>query len=230
VAPFLGLLDTQFLQEGCHLHYPGFGPVPHQTAGPFHVLLQQPEPIPHGLAYLQAGMQHSQRSQILQSSHRLEGQRVRLGKDIYQLIPHPRVGELAHDLHLNRPAGKHLRLELHPEAVALLEAHRPENAGGVLDEAKIVQDAYVPPLQVPQAPEIVQQLAETFPGKGYGHGIDGEVPAVEVLAYGGHLHRGQGGRVLVELGPGRGHVDPAPGGKYNHRRSELAVAAHPALQ
>ncbi len=94
------------------------------------------------------------------------------------------------------------------ETVALLETDRPEDARRVLHEAQVVQDADVTPLQVAQAPEEVEQLPEALPAQGDGHGVDGEIAAVEVLPDRGDLHRGQGRRIFVELGARGGHIHP----------------------
>ena len=140
---------------------------------------------------------------------------------------------------------KPLGLLVHPEAVAVLVAHRPEDPGGVFDEAQVVEhpDDAVP--QVAEPAEEVDHRAEVLPAQGDGHGVDGEVPAEEVLADGGVLHPRQCGRMVVELGTGGGdiHVEGLPAGSHPRRRLaedlrrqkhdrglELPVRPHPAPQ
>ena len=56
---------------------------------------------------------------------------------------------------------------------------------------------------------MVHEAAEVVALQGRGHRVDREVPAVEVLADRRLLHRRQGSRAVVELGPRGRHVDAA---------------------
>ncbi len=63
-----------------------------------------------------------------------------------------------------------------PELETLLEADGPEDPGGVLHEAQVVEQADAPFLQVPLGPEEVQQDAE-LPGiELQRQGVDGRNP------------------------------------------------------
>ena len=113
------------------------------------------------------------------------------------------------------------------ETVALFEPDRPEAAGGVLHEGEGVEHPQGLFLEVPLAPEVVDQNAEVGLVQLQGQGVDGEVPAVQVQLQGRGLHDGQGRRGLVMLQPGRGHVDLEPVGQDHHRGPELLVIPHP---
>ena len=113
-------------------------------------------------------------------------------------------------------------MRLHVEAVAVLVAQRAEEPGRVVDEGEVVEDPQDAGLQVAKAAEEVDQAPEVLALERDREGVDREVAPVEVLPDRGLLDRGQGARVVVELGAGGGDVDPAPV-VDDDRRAELVV-------
>ena len=167
---------------------------------------------------------------------------VPFAQEGYQFVSQADAGEVAHQVHVHATLGEAVGLVVHAEAVAVLVADRPEDAGGILDEAQIVQHADDSVAQVAVSAEEVDDRAEVLPAQRDGHGVDGEVAAEQVLADGGVLHARQRGRVVVELGARGRHVDVErlatrahPGGRLSqdvgrekhHGRLELAVRADP---
>ena len=67
-------------------------------------------------------------------------------------------------------------LESHP----LLKTDGPEYSRRVLNETSVVQNPDPPVLDVVLAIEEVEQSAECFTAKVDGHGVDGEVAAIEI--------------------------------------------------
>jgi hypothetical protein len=160
------------------------------------------------------------------------GERARhllLAQQRHQLIPHARPGQVAHQPHLHTASGQLEGEAVHVEPVAVLVADGAEDARGVLDEGQVVQHPHDAAAEVALAAVGVEQQTELGWEQRHGHGVDGEVPAVQVLADRGVLDRGQGGRVLVVLGAGAGHVDAQVAGQH-HRGVELLVRVHAAVQ
>ena len=140
-------------------------------------------------------------------------------------------------------------LRAHAEAVTLFEAHGSEHACGVFHEAEGVEHAHTLVLDVFLPVEAVHELAEHGGVQAHGHGVDGEVAAVEVHLDGTALHlRKRTGRG-VEFEASGGHVHlylfglsqmhmaaalhlrpHALGGEDHHGRHEFAVFTHAALE
>ncbi len=112
---------------------------------------------------------------------------------------------------------------VHPEAVAVLVADRPEDPGRVLDEGQVVEDPDALRSEVAPASERVDEPAEVVALERGGHRVDREVAPEQVLPDRGVLHRRKRCRCVVELRPGRDDVDSLPVAVYDHRRAELLV-------
>ncbi len=143
-----------------------------------------------------------------------------------ELVAQADAGEVPHKVHIHAALCETLRLLVHAETVAVLVAHRPEDPGGVLDEAQIVEHADDPVSQVAEPAKEIDHRAEFLSAQGDGHGVDGEVSPEQVLTDGSVFHAGQRGRMVVELGTGGGDIDverltngPHPRGRFaEHRR------------
>ena len=92
-----------------------------------------------------------------------------------------------------------------------------------------MQHLDAPLLEVVLAVEVVDQGGEPLRVEVHGHGVDGEVAAVQVELDRAVLHGRQGRRVLVVLEPGSGHVDPGVVGEDHRGGAELLVGVHRAV-
>ena len=78
----------------------------------------------------------------------------------HQFVPQAGTGEIADQAHLHTRLRQGARLLVHAERVAVLVADGPEDAGGILDETQVVQHADDPVVQVAEAAEEVEHLAQ----------------------------------------------------------------------
>ena len=233
------------------VHVPGHG---HQAQPPaYHFLLQAEFLAPRCRSVLTsstvfapvASLGWTSRATPSSNSRASVHSHVGLAEEGDQLVAQAHAGEVADKVHVDTALGEGPGLLVHAEAVAVLVAHRPEDARGVLDEAEVVEypDRTLP--KVAQASEEVDHGAEVRSPQGDGHGVDGEIAPEQVLSDRGVLHPGQRGRIVVELGARGGDVHMeglarraqpvrrlAQDGrrKQHHGGLELAVRAHASAQ
>src|SRR5262245_5128113 len=92
-----------------------------------------------------------------------------------ELVAQARRRKVADEAHLDRSAREAQRVLVHPEAVAVLVADPAEDAGRIVDEREVVEDADPPRLEVAPPAERVDEAAVVLPPQGDRHRIDGEV-------------------------------------------------------
>ncbi len=113
--------------------------------------------------------------------------------------------------------GMGLDLETQPGAVA----GQAQQAGGVVDEAALVQNPEQPCLEVGEGVVEGDQLAGPLAGQGDRDRVDGEVPAGEVLLGARRPDLRQSARLGIALGASPRDVDPAR--RPDHRGGLEAV-------
>ena len=77
-----------------------------------------------------------------------------------ELVPQARRREVADEVHRAAGAREVERVLVHAQAVPALVADGAQDARGVLDEAQVVEDDDAPGLEVVQAAEVVEEVAE----------------------------------------------------------------------
>ena len=118
-----------------------------------------------------------------------------------------RAGQFFHEVQGQGVLDELFALRADVEAVPLLKAHGPDDAGGILHEAQGVDDADRLALDVALAAEEVDEAAELPLVEAEGHCVDGEVAAEQIHFDGRELHGGQGGGVFIVFEARRGHVE-----------------------
>ena len=120
----------------------------------------------------------------------------------HELVADADARQGAERLALDRGDREPLGVGLHREAQPRLVAQRPQQARGVVDEARVVKHAHVAGLQVGHAVVGVVEMAQVVAGQADRHRVDREVPAGKVLAQRRLLHLGE--RAGVGVGLARG--------------------------
>ena len=109
------------------------------------------------------------------------------------------------------------------QPVSGLVADAAEDPRRVVDEREVVEDAQNACVEVASAAERIDEAAEVVRGKGRSHGVDREVPPVEVLAEPRALDGRQRAGGVVELGPRGDDVDALAVAVRDDRGPELVV-------
>ena len=117
-------------------------------------------------------------------------------------------------------------VRLHPEAEPLCEADGPEQAGGIVHEASVMQHSDCLSLQVTQTAANIEQFAEASSVQWDGQCIDRKVPAKEIFLKGAGFHDGQGGRMRVGFAAGGGHVKLDAMRKHQHGCAKTVIDLH----
>ena len=115
------------------------------------------------------------------------------------------------------------RVLLEAEAMTCLVPDATEDAGRVVDERQVVEDAQNTRVEI-RAPAVrIDEPAEILGAQRRGHRVDREVAAEEVLAQAGPLDRRKRTRRVVELGPRRDDVHALAVAVRDDRRPESSM-------
>ena len=168
----------------------------------------------------QPRVQRLQDSQLAQRSQRRD--RVRFAERESQLGTDSRARDGVQRPPRERRAGQFggAGLDLEPKPGAI--ASDPQQTGGIVAEAPLVQHAQPAGLEIAQCIRHRAHLPPARAAQADGDRVDGEVPALEVLLLGPRAHVGQGSRRRVGLGAAGRDVDP-PAVPLHERRAEALV-------
>ena len=128
---------------------------------------------------LELGVQRSVDLQIPHAPDR--GGRVELAQKIHQLVPDPGARHGREGVARRGLASETLRLRVEREAQPHRIAHRPQETGGIVEEAAFVQHSHEASVHVGQAAGRVVEVTEVVAREAHRHGVDREVAPPEVV-------------------------------------------------